>query len=107
MENIVIENVFASSCEGTADVKGGRYPLLWVQKGVDVEGLGIYNVNRVEKKNPTPLLRVDSGATVKNLRLRDIYQKSELREPLPFLCLDGDVEVSIEKNLQNYYQEKV
>ena len=107
MENIVIENVFASSCEGTADVKGGRYPLLWVQKGVDVEGLGIYNVHRVEKKNPTPLLRVDSGATVKNLRLRDIYQKSELQEPLPFLCLDGDVEVSIEKNLQNYYQEKV
>ena len=107
MENIVIENVFACSCEGTVDVRGGRNPLLWVQKGVDVEGLGISNVYRVEKKNPVPLLRVDSGATVKNCRLRDIYQKNELGEAIPFLQLDGEVEVAIEENLQIQYIQNI
>ena len=100
MENIVIENVAACACEGTKDVKGGRYPVLWVQKGVDVEGLSITNVHREEKTYPTPLFKVDEGATVKNLRLRDIYQKNRLGSPVPFMCIEGEVKDCVQENLQ-------
>ena len=100
MENIVLENISACACEGTADVKGGRYPVLWVQKGVDVEGLSITNVHREEKTYPTPLFKVDEGATVKNCRLRDIYQKNLLGSPVEFIKIDGEVAYTAKENLQ-------
>ena len=100
MENIVLENISACACEGTADVKGGRYPVLWVQKGVDVEGLSITNVHREEKTYPTPLFKVDEGATVKNCRLRDIYQKNLLGSPVEFIKIDGEVTYTAKENLQ-------
>lgn len=100
MENIVIENVSARACEGTVDVKGGRYPVLWVQKGLDVEGLSISNVHREESTYPTPLFKVDEGATVKNLRLRDIYQKNKLDESVPFMKMEGEIKDCVKENLQ-------
>ena len=102
MENIVIENVSACACEGTVDVKGGRYPVLWVQKGLDVDGLSISGVRRIEKTYPTALFKVDENATVKDLRLRDIYQKNELGEPVPFMVIDGEVEITAKENLQEF-----
>lgn len=99
MKNILIENVVASASEGTADVKGGHYPLLWVQKGLDVDGLSIQNVEREEKNHPTPLFKVDEGATVQNLRLCNIRQKSELQEKIPLLVLEGDIQISEQKNI--------
>jgi polygalacturonase len=101
IENISIENLFAITCAGTADVIGGKRPIIWVQKGLDVDGLSITNARRIEKSYPTPFLTVDEGVTVKNLRLRDIYQKSELGYSIPLLEINGDVEISVQENLTN------
>ena len=99
MSNIVIENVAASASVGTVDVYGGGYPLLWVQSGVDVQGLSIGNVHREEHSYPTPLFKLDAGATVKNLRLRDIYQKSFLDTPAEFLKIEGEIDGCIKENV--------
>ncbi len=99
MKNILIENVAACASEGTADVKGGHYPFIWVQKGVDVEGLSIQNVEREENTYSTPLLKIDEGATVKRMRIRDIYQKSALQEEIPLLVLEGEAEILEKKNI--------
>ena len=101
IENVTLENLFAVTCKGTVDVEGGKRPIIWVQKGLDVDGLSIYNARRVEKCYPTPFLTVDENVTIKNLRLRDILQKSELGEPIPFLQIDGEVEIVAEENLNN------
>ena len=101
IENITIENLFAETCTGTVDVEGGKRPIIWVQKGLDVDGLSIYNARRVEKCYPTPFLTVDENVTVKKLRLRDISQKSELGELIPFLQIDGEVEIVTKENLTN------
>lgn len=101
IENVSIENLFAITCAGTADVIGGKRPIIWVQKGLDVDGLSITNARRIEKSYPTPFLTVDEGVTVKNLRLRDIYQKSELGDSIPLLDINGDVEISVQENLTN------
>lgn len=99
MKNILIENVAASASQGTADVKGGYYPLLWVQKGLDIEGLSIQNVERVEAAFPTPFFKVDEGATVKNLRLCHLHQKNNLQEKIPMLLIEGDAEITEQKNI--------
>ena len=99
MKNILIENVAACASEGTADVKGGNYPFLWVQKGVDVEGLSIRDVYREELTFPTPLLKIDAGATVKKATLCNIYQKNQLEEPVPFIVDDGDTEFLTQQHL--------
>ena len=101
IENITIENLFAETCTGTVDVEGGKRPIIWVQNGLDVDGLSIYNARRVEKCYPTPFLTVDENVTVKKLRLRDISQKSELGELIPFLQIDGEVEIVTKENLTN------
>ena len=101
MKNIIIENVAASACAGTADVRGGRYPLIWVQRGLDIDGLSISNVEREEKVWRTPLLKVDEGATVKRLRLRDINQRSLIGSPVPLLALDGETQITAMENVVN------
>ncbi len=104
MKNILIENVAVCASEGTADVKGGNYPLLWVQKGLDVDGLSIQNMEREEKTYPTPLLKVDEGATVKRMRLSDIYQESHLDTEVPLLDVKGDVEFLTKENIKSKRQ---
>ena len=74
MKNITIDHLYASTCEGTADVKGGYYPFIWVQKGVDVENLYLTNIERVETAYPTPMLQIDEGATVENMQLTNVKQ---------------------------------
>ena len=101
MKNIIIENVSACACEGTKDVAGGNYPFIWVEKGLDIDGLSISNISREEKTYKTPLLKIDSGAKVKKLRLSDIYQKSYLDGEVPLLAIDGETEILKKENIIN------
>lgn len=100
MQNITIENVTACACEGTKDVMGGYYPFLWIQKGLDVENLMVNNVKREEKTFPTPFFKLDEGATVKNLTLKNLYQKNSLGLPIDFIVLDGKVDGITKDNLE-------
>ena len=61
MENVSIENVAACSCEGTADMVGLQRPIVWIQKGVDVENLSVSHVLRVEKEGFAPLFLLEEG----------------------------------------------
>ena len=91
MENITIDHVYASHCPGTVDVPGGWAPLIWVEKGLDVENLTLRDIYRDEKTLRTPMVRVDKGACVDGLLLCSIVQKSALDDPPEQLVLDGEV----------------
>ncbi len=101
MQNIIIDNVAASATNGTKDVAGGNYPFIWVEKGLDIDGLSITNVTREEKTYKTPLLKIDKGATVKKLRISDIFQKSYLDGEVPLKVIEGDAEILREENIIN------
>ena len=101
MKNIIIENVAACACEGTKDVPGGNFPFIWVEKGLDIDGLSIKDISREEKTYKTPLLKIDNGSKVEKLRLSDIYQKSYLDEKVPLLVFDGEAEISTKENIDN------
>ena len=103
LENIVIDNVAACTGnppEGFRTDFFERYAVIRVQFGLDIDGLSISNVNRVENNYPAPLFKVDKCTTIKNLRLRDIYQKNEMDVPVPFIEIDGDVEIVSQENLK-------
>ena len=98
MSNISIKNVTACASVGTEDVKGGRYPFIWIQAGVDVDGLSIENIRREEKTFPTPFFKLDSGAEVKHLRIENALQKNLLGQPIPFIQILGKADDAIIKN---------
>ncbi len=91
MENIIIDGATIASSEGTVDVTG-HCPLIWVQDGLDIDGLTIRNVYRDEKANAVPLVGIDKRSTVKRLVVDNVVQKSNLDGELPFIQIDGEVE---------------
>ncbi len=101
MRNITISNVIATSCAGTEGCVCPASPrLFWVQKGVDVENLRIERVRRNEEYSSAPLLLIETGATVKRLRLKDISQKNLTDKPVAFLQIDGKIIDGIYEDLQ-------
>lgn len=90
MKNICIENVSAAASKGTEDVWGGNFPFIWVEKGLDVEDLRISRVVREEKTYPTPMLKIDEGASVKGLWLSDLHQKSLLEGKIEQTMIGGE-----------------
>ena len=101
MENISFENVATSLCEGTKDVPGGRRPLIWVQAGLDIDGLRIEHVYREETKYPTPLFKLEETSVVKRLYMSDIVQKSRLGATIPLLDIEGEAEDAIIERICN------
>ena len=98
MENVIIENVFACTTEGTKDVAGGKY-FIWVQKGVDVENLQIKNVCRDERTYPISTIKVDEGAFIKRFKLEDVIVKNRTGENMQSLKIEGKVEDFEQKNI--------
>ena len=90
MENISIENIAACNCDGTEDMVGLQRPIVWIQKGVDVENMSVFHVLRKEKEGFAPLFLLEEGASVKRLRLVDITQKNNTGRELDFIKLDGE-----------------
>jgi hypothetical protein len=99
MENIFIENVFASASVGTKDVKGGKSNFIWVQKGVDVENLQIKNVCRDENTYPIPTVKIDEGASLKRLKIEDVFIKNRTGKRMQPLNIDGTVTDFEQKNI--------
>ena len=99
IQNVVIDNVFVSGSEGTADVKGGDYPVIWVQSGLDIDNLSLTNIFRNENALATPFIQVDNDATIENFVLNNITQKSNIGKKLPFLVIEGKVGNLIKNNL--------
>lgn len=101
MKNVTVEHVCAKACEGTADVPGGTKPFIWVEKGLDMEDLFISNVSREEHTYPTPMIKIDEGATVTNMVLSNIKQVSHLGMPIEQLANGGKIQNLITNNLIN------
>lgn len=99
IKNVIIEDIAVSSSEGTADVPGGVHPIIWVQKGVDLDGLTVRNVEREEEAFPVPLLGVDEGATVKRLDISNVHQTSLIDKDVPLLSVKGETEIIKQENL--------
>lgn len=92
MKNITIENVFACACDGTADVGGGNYDFIWVQKGLDVENLKIDTVFRDETTFATSTIKIDNDATVNGFTINNIVTNNATGKELRPIVIEGKVQ---------------
>ena len=61
--------------------KNYHFPFMWVQKGTVVKQLSIDHLHRREKANPVDTIRIDQGAIVENLSIRDLTLVNETDSP--------------------------
>lgn len=108
-DDIVIENVFAAKAKTPEGIGSReRYPLILVQNGADVGNLSIRNFRRVEETYGVPSIKVEEGATVDRLTVRDCRMDGSLEMPIKFLDILGKVgEKTVENNelLRPFSQE--
>ena len=90
-ENITIDNMYASICEGTVDVPGNYSPLISIGSDMDIKNINISNVVRNETHCPTPTIGIESNTLVENLSVSNCVQTNETQYPISFLYNDGTI----------------
>lgn len=98
-ENITIDHIYASICEGTKDVVGNEYPLVWIGREIDVDSLYLSHIFRNETHNPIPTIRIDRDTTVNNLYISHLKQTNETDKQMPVLENNGTVENLVFDNI--------
>ena len=101
MENIIIDNVYAKGSLGTKDVGAGNFPFIWIEGGLDVNGFKVEHIFRKEDTLSVPMIKVDQGASVKNLVLNDIVLQNNLEVPIIQLAFEGEVEITSQQNVES------
>lgn len=94
MENVIIDNVYAKGSLGTKDVGSGNFPFIWIEGGLDVNGLKLEHIIRNEDTLLTPMIKIDKNATVKNMIMNDVVLENNLNFPVQQLCFEGDIEIT-------------
>ncbi len=69
--------------------KSPDFPLLWIEGGLVVHHLTIDRIHRDESVSTAPLLRVDQGAEVETLILRDVSVRNRLDAPMDTILNEG------------------
>jgi len=87
MNDIVISDIFAAKVFSPDNI--GRtsrvgYPLVFVQKLLDVGNLTIRNLVRDERNISIPSIRVEKNASVRHLTVRDCRHTNHLDKPVTF-----------------------
>ncbi len=93
-DNIVIENVFAHSAEGTCDVTW-KYPFIEIGQNVNIGNLEIANLYRNEKEFNVDTVSIGKNAAIGKMTLRSVTQTNETGKPLRFIYNAGEIETLI------------
>ena len=73
-ENISIENMYASICPGTVDVKGNYCALIHIMSGLDMKNMVFRNIVREENNCYLPTIKIYANNTVDSLVVDGIHQ---------------------------------
>ena len=90
-ENIVLENIFASFCDGTKDVPGHWAPFIQIGKNVHISNLTLQNIYREEKICPLPTLGIEKNAVIDNLTVNSAKQRNFTDKKIDFIMNEGTI----------------
>ena len=90
-DHIVIENVFASFCDGTKDVAGHWAPFIQIGENVDIDDIDFVNIHRDEENFAVETIGIWKNAFVGNLSVRSATQRNATGKEIPFLCNQGKI----------------
>ena len=91
-ENITVDNVYASLCEGTKDVAGNYSPLITIEKDINLKNIKISNLYRKETHCPTPTIGIGKNTIINNLSISHCVQTNATDKPITFLENQGIIE---------------
>ena len=91
-ENITVDNVYASTCTGTGDVRDSYLPLVYIGEDIDIDNLTVRSLHRHETHCSVPTFGIGKGTAIHTLSLSDCTQRNLLGEPIEFLHNDGTIE---------------
>lgn len=91
-ENITIDNVYASICEGTVDVLGNYSPLITIGHDMDIKSLYISNLHRDETHCALPTIGIEKGTCIHEFSILHSEQTNATGAAMPFLKNDGEIE---------------
>ncbi len=84
-ENITIDNVYASFCEGTVDVPGNYGPLIAIGHDIDIKELTFSEIYRNETHLAKPTIGIDDGACIENLAITNAVGKNFTDAPMALI----------------------
>jgi len=90
-DNITIDHVHASFCDGTVDVPGHRRPLIWIASEVDIKNLSFSHIYRDETNLSKPTIGIDPDTYIANLSVSHAAQTNTLGEQIPFIHNKGRI----------------
>lgn len=99
IENLTLENINASLCEGTVDVPGNYEPFIAIKSGLNIRNLRISNLRRHETHCALPTIGIDAGTEITNISVNDCEQVNDTSNPFPFIKNSG--------RLKNFYITRV
>ncbi len=100
-ENLAIDHVYASICEGTADVPGNYEPLIAVGRGMDIRRLTISHVYRNENRCPLPAVGIGEDTHIGRLSISDSEQTADIPGAIDFLRNSGTIDRLYLRNVSN------
>ena len=74
MDNISINKVSASSCEGTNDVTW-HYPFIWIEGGLKIKSLSLSNIERIITDINVPFIQIDQNVILEGFVAKNISEK--------------------------------
>lgn len=90
-ENISIDHIYASFCDGTVDVPGHKVPLIWIASDMDIKNLSISHFHRNETNCKNAAVGIDPNTTITNLSIDWASQTNSLGVPSPFIVNKGTI----------------
>lgn len=89
VENLTLENISASFCEGTVDVPGNYEPLIAIKSGLRMKNLRISNLSRYETRCALPTVGISEDTEITNVSICDCEQVNVTGKPFPFIKNSG------------------
>ncbi len=91
-ENITIDNMYASICEGTVDVPGNTSPVIRIEHDCDINNLYIENLHRNETHLAQPTIGIEKGVVIRNMTVTHCSQTNATGKEMPFIRNAGIIE---------------
>lgn len=91
-ENVTVDNVYASTCTGTGDVRDSYLPLVYIGDEIDIQNLTVRSLHRRETHCTVPTFGIGRGTRIHTLSLSDCTQQNLLDAPIEFIHNDGVIE---------------
>ena len=91
-ENVSVDNVCVTTCEGTGDVRANYLPVIYVGEDIDIRNLTLRNLRRDERHSAVPTIGIGKGTHIHTLSLSDCSLHSTLAEPISLIHNDGTID---------------